>query len=359
MHRQRGTRVYFHQAIHDKKIIAIPGIHYFDAHRLQALLLNAPELQLHPRTGNLPEPEGAGDAVDDPSSEEELSTSDEEEADAELSSDEEPWCPPIPDPPDDPTEEELSGAAEKLETMMARVQPPTNIFFTPSSLGALPALRLQAKLTISLAPFQDKFAKLFLTIAAELWLRGCPEAIDSTFQLVARSVTIRLAEKLAKYICSLMRHAAALATPETECLLYATYWFRPILSELIGAATETAATNRGRAPSGPVKVTVTTQPHLRPHAGVNLTSGVSALLAWFPASWASKIKLRPAFLLHKEAHRKIRRKRQYHAPLEKALVYNETRAPGRFRQSDLLTKRPPGSTWISMKTFKPLSVSRT
>ena len=176
---------------------------------------------------------------------------------------------------------------------------------------------------------------------------------------MARSVTIRLAEKLAKYICSLMRHAAALATPETECLLYATYWFRPILSELIGAATETAATNRGRAPSGPVKVTVTTQPHLRPHAGVNLTSGVSALLAWFPASWASKIKLRPAFLLHKEAHRKIRRKRQYHAPLEKALVYNETRAPGRFRQSDLLTKRPPGSTWISMKTFKPLSVSRT
>jgi hypothetical protein len=59
VHRQRGTRVYFHQAIHDKKIIAIPGIHYFDAHRLQALLLNAPELQLHPRTGNLPEPEGA------------------------------------------------------------------------------------------------------------------------------------------------------------------------------------------------------------------------------------------------------------------------------------------------------------
>ena len=91
-----------------------------------------------------------------------------------------------------------------------------------------------------------------------------------------------------------MRHAAALATPETECLLYATYWFRPILSELIGAATETATINRCRAPSGPVKVTVTTQPHVRPHGGVNLTSGVSALLAWFPASWASKIA--PCFL---------------------------------------------------------------
>lgn len=153
---------------------------------------------------------------------------------------------------------------------------------------------LQAKLTISLAPYQDKFAKLFFTIAAELWLRGRQDAIDITFQLVARSVTIRLAETLAQYICSLMRHAAALATPETECLLYATYWFRPILSELIGAATETAETNRDRAPSGPVKVTVTTQPHSRPYAGVTLISGVSALLAWFPASWASKIA--PYFL---------------------------------------------------------------
>ena len=46
----------------------------FDGHRLQALLLNASELQLHPRTGNLPEPEGAGDTVDNPSSEEEYST---------------------------------------------------------------------------------------------------------------------------------------------------------------------------------------------------------------------------------------------------------------------------------------------
>ena len=45
VHRQRGTRLYFHQAIHEKKIIAIPGIHYFDAHRLEALLLTASELQ--------------------------------------------------------------------------------------------------------------------------------------------------------------------------------------------------------------------------------------------------------------------------------------------------------------------------
>ena len=97
----------------------------------------------------------------DPSSDEELSTSDEEDTSAEVSSEDLRWCPPNPDSQDDPTEEELVGAAEKLETMMARVQPPSNIFFTPASLGALPALWLQAKLTISLAPFQEKFAKTF------------------------------------------------------------------------------------------------------------------------------------------------------------------------------------------------------
>ena len=67
------------------------------------------------------------------------------------------------------------------------------------------------------------------------------------------------------------------------------YWFRPILSELIGAATESANVNRDRAPSGPVKVVVTNQPHSQPNAGIDLVSGVSALLAWFPASWASKV----------------------------------------------------------------------
>ena len=81
-----------------------------------------------------------------------------------------------------------------------------------------------------------------------------------------------------------MRHAATLATPETECLLYATYWFRPILSELIGAATETALISRNRAPSGPVKVTVTTQPHERPHGGISLTSGVSLKIV--PHRWS-------------------------------------------------------------------------
>ena len=133
-----------------------------------------------------------------------------------------------------------------------------------------------------------------MSIAAELWLRDAIDTVEEVFAYAARNFTLRLAEKLAQYICSLTRRAESLATPETECLLYATYWFRPILSELIGAAKESADVNRERAPSGPVKVVVTNQPHSRRHNGVDLVSGVSALLAWFPASWASKIA--PCFI---------------------------------------------------------------
>ena len=52
--------------------------------------------------------------------------------------------------------------------------------------------------------------------------------------------------------------------------------------------------NRERAPRGPVKVVVTNRPHSRRHNGIELVSGVSAVLAWFPASWASKIA--PCFI---------------------------------------------------------------
>ena len=131
----------------------------------------------------------------------------------------------MPDAPDDPTESEIAGAADKLETMLRGSHPSVNIFFQPDNLGALPALWLQAKLTISLTSIQDKFAKLFMTIAAELWLRGRIDTLETVFQAAARNFTIRLAEALAKYLCSLMRRAETLATPETECLLYATYWW--------------------------------------------------------------------------------------------------------------------------------------
>ena len=112
----------------------IPGIHYFDAHRLRAHLLQAQELQLHPRASNLAGPDGAGDTVEDPSSDEERETTD-AETEAETAA-EEAWCPPMPDAPDDPTESEIAGAADKLETMLRGSHPSVNIFFQPDNLAA-------------------------------------------------------------------------------------------------------------------------------------------------------------------------------------------------------------------------------
>ena len=299
VHRLRGSKMYFHQATKDRRILLIPGIHYFDAHRLQPLLLQAPALQVHMRESSLVGPEGAGEQVDDPSSDEEQATTASEteaesEDDDEATPPEEPWCPPIPPAMDDPTEQEIKGAADKLATMISSSQPSASVFYHPDNLGALPHLWLQAKLTISLTSIQEKFARLFMSIASELWLRGVIETVEEVFAHAARSFTLRLAETLSQYICSLTRRAESLATPETECLLYATFWFRPILSELIVAARESAEVNRKRAPSGPVKVVVTNQPHSRRHTGVDLVGGTTALLAWFPASWASKIA--PCFL---------------------------------------------------------------
>ena len=56
----------------------------------------------NPRTSNITEPEGAGDAVEDPSSEEERDTTD-AETDAEATLNEESWCPPKMRSPEPPT----------------------------------------------------------------------------------------------------------------------------------------------------------------------------------------------------------------------------------------------------------------
>ena len=88
-------------------------------------------------------------------------------------------------------------------------------------------------------------------------------------------------------------------------------WFRPILSELIGSALESSEVNRSRAPSGPAKVLVTDRPHRRTTGLVDLTSGASALLAWFPASWAAK--LLPNFLRMPLRMRRNHKKSTSHA----------------------------------------------
>ncbi len=196
VYRLRGNKLYFHQAIKDRRIVAIPGIHFFDVHRLQPQLLQAPALQLPLCTSNVAGPEGAGKAVEDPSSDEERATTDGETDVEEVLEDadlppEEPWFPPIPDAPDDPTEMEIAGAADKLETMMRSSQPQANVFFQPNNLGALPSLWLQAKLTISLTSIQDKFARPIMSIAAELWVRGAIDTVEKVFKQVARNFTLR------------------------------------------------------------------------------------------------------------------------------------------------------------------------
>ena len=77
----------------------------------------------------------------------------------------------MPDAPDDPTESEIAGDADKLETMLCGSHPSVNISSSRTILAHC-RLWLQAKLTISLTSIQDKFAKLFMTIAAELCYAG-------------------------------------------------------------------------------------------------------------------------------------------------------------------------------------------
>ena len=75
VHRHSGNKVFFHSGIQDRQLVVIPGIHYFDAHRIQPLLWNSLERQIDPRSMKLAGPEGAGDTANDPTSdEEEVST---------------------------------------------------------------------------------------------------------------------------------------------------------------------------------------------------------------------------------------------------------------------------------------------
>ena len=64
VHRHRGHKVFFHVGIQDRQLVAIPGIHYFDAHRLQPELLDTLDRQIDPGSMKLASPEGAGDTME-------------------------------------------------------------------------------------------------------------------------------------------------------------------------------------------------------------------------------------------------------------------------------------------------------
>ena len=115
----------------------IPGIHYFDAHRVQPQLVKSLERQIDSRSMKFAGPEGASDPVSEPSS-------DEEEASTDAESDQEDptvaWCPPIPDATEDPSEAEIASAADKLAILLSQVQTKGSPFSNPDNLGALPPL---------------------------------------------------------------------------------------------------------------------------------------------------------------------------------------------------------------------------
>ena len=294
VHARSGFRLSFHHGIQARQLVVLSGIHYFDAHRLYPSLAAHLNMPVERRSQAVATEEGheaaSASATDiEDSSSDDASTAASDPADPTVA-----WCPPIPDAVDDPTEQEIASAADQLDILISQPTTAGNPFCHPANLGVLPHLWLQARLQFTLPAIQEKFSRILVSVAGELWLRGEGATIEAVLPGVARALTVRLAEKLAQALSTLMRLAESMVTPETECLLYATYWFRPILSEFLHTAGESAALNKNRAPSGPVKVLVTDRQPKCVQNVVDVCSGASSLLAWFPASWASKIA--PEFL---------------------------------------------------------------
>ena len=108
VHRLRGNKIHFHQATKDRRILLIPGIIILLLTDYNHCCCRLPPCKFTWERA-FGRPWRGGKTVEDPSSDEERATTDGEsevEAEAEESDlpPEEPWCPPIPDAPDDPTE---------------------------------------------------------------------------------------------------------------------------------------------------------------------------------------------------------------------------------------------------------------
>ena len=179
------------------------------------------------------------------------------------------WSPSTPNTPDNPSELEIASAADNLEII-------------PNSLGALPHLWLQAKLTISLAPVLDKLAGRI----------------------------------------SLMRRAESLATPETECFLYA-------IPRYIGFVRF--------CPSGPVKAVVSQQPQSTTECR-NWRTYWSLGPLCVVSSWASRIA--PAFL-GDEGSKLLHRRSVLLVPIELGKECSPQLKNKLYRQLDSWTRMPP------------------
>ena len=112
--------------------------------------------------------------------------------------------------------------------LIDNIQPDGNPFCIPENLGILPPLWLQARLTLSLIAIQEKFARVLLSVAGELWLRGQgAKEVEDVLNQTARALTIRLAEKLAQAMSSLMRLAVSMVTPELNAFCMPLTGFGP------------------------------------------------------------------------------------------------------------------------------------
>ena len=120
----RGHKVFFHAGIQYRQLVVIPGIHHFDAHRLQPELLATLDRQFDPGTMKLASPEAARDTVSDPSSDEGAASTDGESdpEDPTIS-----WCPLLPEAAEDPSEDEILSAADKLAMLIDNIQPDGNL----------------------------------------------------------------------------------------------------------------------------------------------------------------------------------------------------------------------------------------
>jgi hypothetical protein len=97
VHRKWGFKIDFLKAVHSKQIRLLKGLHFFDAWRLVPEMLGAPELQVNPRKENVTGPDGAEEAVEEPHSDDEATST---EGDSDTIGDTEdglPWCPSFPD----------------------------------------------------------------------------------------------------------------------------------------------------------------------------------------------------------------------------------------------------------------------
>ena len=140
-------------AIRAGKVRVLPGIDFFDTWRLEPSL--SVEADVSPGySPSPPAPEENEAAQFDTKAAGEVSTVD-SCCDVASQSSTSPWCPPKPKCSDEPTEEELLAAADKIQTMVQAAKEADRakakgFFLQPRTLGGLPHIWLQARLTVPL-----------------------------------------------------------------------------------------------------------------------------------------------------------------------------------------------------------------